>query len=317
MKTKPRTIALCIALFLASAFITYTLRVGHHSATNGSWLPAVSHTRAHNQHILSTPKAAYATFLAANTHPEGEEDIPDDQDGNFLSTRVLAYQLLHSRTAGTNLSIPFLVLCSRDVSKRKRDRLKKDDSSNWSSTSKILFVDANTLITKPLDSVFHDEGTLTQASGTNPDTIKQDEGALPRTYMFSTNGDVQGYDHPYPPDPNLDYSNCGFFVFTPSNVLFDYYLTLLKLPGRFDTGFPEQSLLNYAHRRDGNMPWKPLWHGWNVNWPTEKNWRGGAHSFHAKYSDGDPSHDPVLKAIWKEQRAEMEGYYSGREEASR
>ncbi|KAI7614749.1 hypothetical protein KC319_g19805, partial [Hortaea werneckii] len=103
------------------------------------------------------------------------------------------------------------------------------------------------------------------------------------------------------------------FVFTPSKVLFEYYLSLLKLPGRFDPGFPEQNLLNYAHRRDGNMPWKPLWYGWNVNWPTEKDWRGGARSFHAKYWDGDPSHDPLLKAIWKEQKAEMEGFYRGRD----
>ncbi|KAK1081370.1 hypothetical protein LTR33_004741 [Friedmanniomyces endolithicus] len=328
MNTNPRTIALCIALFLASAFVTYTLRIGQHSATSGRWLPAVSHTRAHNQHIVSTPKVAYATFLAANTHPEGEED------------------LLHSRTAGTNLSIPFLVLCTRDVSKRKRDRLKKDGATvvlveklntdgvvaaadrqrdvltklrlfQLVQYTKILFVDADTLVTKPLDSVFHDERTLTQATGMNPEKIQQDEGVLPRTYMFATHGDVQGYDHPYPPDPNLDYSNCGFFAFTPSKVLFDYYLSLLKLPGRFDTGFPEQNLLNYAHRRDGNMPWKPLWYGWNVNWPMERDWRGGAPSFHAKYWDGDPSHDPVLKAIWKEQRAEMEGYYRGREDGLR
>lgn len=43
---------------------------------------------------------------------------------------------------------------------------------------------------------------------------------------------------------------------------------------------------------------------------------GGARSFHAKYWDGDPSHDPFLKAIWKEQRAEMEGFYRGREVGS-
>ena len=40
---------------------------------------------------------------------------------------------------------------------------------------------------------------------------------------------------------------------------------------------------------------------------------GGARSFHAKYWDGDPSHDPVLKAIWWRQRAEMEGFYRGRD----
>ena len=41
---------------------------------------------------------------------------------------------------------------------------------------------------------------------------------------------------------------------------------------------------------------------------------GGAHSFTAKFWDGDPSHDPFLKGIWREQRAEMEGYYRGRDE---
>ncbi|KAK1074460.1 hypothetical protein LTR74_001056 [Friedmanniomyces endolithicus] len=193
MKTNPRTLALCIALFLASAFTTYTLRIGHHSATRGHWLPAVHHHRAHNQHIVSGPKIACATFLAANTHPEGEENVPDDQDGNFLSTRVLAYQLLHSRTAGTNLNIPFLVLCTRDVSKSKRDRLKQDGATlvlverlnadgvvvaadcqrdvltklrlfQLVQYTKILFIDADTLVTKPLDSVCHDEGTLTQGT---------------------------------------------------------------------------------------------------------------------------------------------------------
>ncbi|KAK5693696.1 hypothetical protein LTR97_010265 [Elasticomyces elasticus] len=346
MNTNPRTIALCIALFLTSAFITYTVRTSHHS-TSSSWLPSL-YTTNHDvpQHIITPPKVAYATFLAANTHENSKEDIPDEEDGYFVGTRVLAYQLLHSKTVGTNLSIPFLVLCTRDVKKSKRDQLKKDGatvvlveklnadwvhpgSDRWRDVlaklrlwqlteyTKILFIDADMLVTKPLDGVFYDEATLTQATGTNPEKIHDDEGALPRTYMLATHGDLWGYDHPYPPDPSLDYLNCGFFVFTPSKVLFEYYMSLLKAPGKFDPGFPEQNLLNYAHRRDGNMAWKPLWYGWNVNWPTEKDWRGGAHSFHAKYWDGDPSHDPLLKAIWKEQRAEMEGYYRGREERGR
>ncbi|TKA39509.1 hypothetical protein B0A54_10065 [Friedmanniomyces endolithicus] len=184
------------------------------------------------------------------------------------ATRVLAYQLLHSGTAGTVLSIPLLVFCTRAVSKRKRERLEMEDRQRdllpklslfqLVQYSKILFIDADTLVTKPLDFVFHDEGTLTQATGTYPETIKEDNGVLPRTCMFSTHGDLQESDHPCPPDPNLDYSNGGFLLFTP-----------------------KQTVLNYAHTRDGNMPWKPLWHVWNVNWPTEKDWRGGAHSFRA------------------------------------
>ena len=347
MSANPKTISLCIFLFLASALITLTLRTSHH---HNSWLPTARKglSRTSQKFPINAPQVAFATFLAANANPERKgtdaesAEIDDTDDGYLLGTRVLAYRLLHSKSAGTNNSIPFLVLCTQDVSKRKRDRLKKDGATivlveklqadwvhanveRWADVlaklrlfqlteySKICFIDADTLVTKPLDGVFFDEATLTQATLPNEAQIKADESELPRTYMFATHGDFWGYDHPYPPTTDLNYLNCGFFVFTPSLVLFNYYISLLALPGRFDPGFPEQNLLNYAHRREGNMPWKPLWYGWNVNWPTEKDWRGGARSFHAKYWDGDPSHDVVLKGIWREQRAEMEGFYRGRD----
>jgi alpha-N-acetylglucosamine transferase len=341
--TNPKTISLCIFLFLSSALITLTLKSSHHNP-NRSWLPTTPNSRISNQLDPNAPKIAFATFLAGsdNKLPDDDNDIKDEDDGYYLGTRVLAYQLLHSRTAGTNNSIAFIVLCTTDVSKRKRDRLRADGATvilveklnaDWVHAAverwkdvlaklrlfqlteyhKICFIDADTLVTKPLDGVFFDEATLTQATLPNANQIKDDEAHLPRTYMFATHGDYWGYGHEYPPSTDLSYLNCGFFVFTPSQVLFEYYMSLLKLPGRFDPGFPEQNLLNYAHRRDGNMPWKPLWYGWNVNWPTERDWRGGARSFHAKYWDGDPSHDPMLKGIWREQRAEMEGFYRGRE----
>ena len=342
--TNPKTVGLCIFLFLASALITLSLRSSHHSQ---QWLPSQRKGSAalSQQVVLQTHKVAYATFLASSRSGKTDEEsaaIDDTDDGYYLGTRVLAYQMMHSKSAGTNNSIPFLVVCTRDVSKRKRDRLKKDGATivlveklekDWVKAgdarwvdvltklrlfqlvdySKILFIDADTLVTAPLDGVFFDESTLTQGTKGNPDAIKEDEAELPRTYMFATHGDYWGYDHAYPPPTDLTYLNCGFFIFTPSAQLFDYYMSLLQLPGRFDPGFPEQNLLNYAHRQDGNMPWKPLWYGWNVNWPTAKDWRGGARSFHAKYWDGDPSHDPILKAIWKEQRAEMQGFYRGRD----
>lgn len=347
--TTPRTIGLCIFLFLASALVTLSLQASHHGQQwrrpshrkGGAALPA-------QQIVLQTHRVAYATFLAGSTSGDRRETdeesaaIDDADDGYYLGTRVLAYQLLHSRSAGTNNSIPFLVVCTRDVSKRKRDRLKKDGATiilveklqqDWVKAadarwidvltklrlfqlvdySKILFIDADTLVTAPLDGVFFDEAALTQGTKANPDAIQADEAPLPRTYMFATHSDFWGYEHAYPPPTDLSYLNCGFFVFTPSAELFDYYMSVLQLPGRFDPGFPEQNLLNYAHRQSGNMPWKPLWYGWNVNWPTAKDWRGGAKSFHAKYWDGDPSHDPVLMAIWKEQRAEMQGFYRGRD----
>jgi alpha-N-acetylglucosamine transferase len=345
MSTNPRNIALFIFLFLGSALVTLTVKSSnwHSLVRNGP-----GRHGAYGLNRVPSPKVAFATFLAANTNEDKKENdseseaINDGDDGYYLGARVLAYQLLHSRSAGTNNSIPFIVICTEDVSERKRAQLAKDGAiikvvdrleadwvhpgvARWADVlaklrlfsmtewNKILFIDADHLVTAPLDGVFYDEATMTQSTLANPEAIRDDESALPRTYMLATHADFFGYDHPYPPPTNGDYLNCGFFVFTPSRVLFDYYLSLLKLPGRFDPGFPEQNLLNYAHRRDGNMPWKPLWYGWNVNWPTEKDWRGGARSFHAKYWDGDPSHDPFLKSIWREQRAEMEGFYRGRD----
>lgn len=341
----PKTVVLCIFLFLASALVTLSFRSPHAS----HWS---SHLRHSNKHSPAThppaPKVAFATFLGGNANPDAaatdEESaaLNDSDDGYFIGTRVLAYQLLHSPVAGTNSSIPFLVFVTEDVSPRKRARLTKDGATviqveklvgdalvpnvprwrdmltklrmwEYTTYSKICYIDADMLITKRLDGIFWDEATLTQSTSTNPNEIKSDEAPLPRTYTFAGHADFWGYDHAWPPPTDSTYVNAGFFVFTPSLLMQAYYLSLLAVPGKVTGGMMEQDLLNYAHRREGNMPWKPIWYGWNVNWPTEKDWKAGAASFHAKYWDGDPSHDPVLKAIWREQRAEMEGFYRGRE----
>jgi alpha-N-acetylglucosamine transferase len=344
MATNPRNIALFVFLFLGSALVTLTVKSSNWHTLNGPG----RHGASYNLNRVASPRVAYATFLAANANPDKKETdaeseaINDADDGYYLGARVLAYQLLHSRTAGMNESIPFIVICTEDVPLRKRAQLAKDGAlikvvdrleadwihpgaTRWADVlaklrlftfteySKILFIEADHLGTAPLDGVFYDEATLTQSTLADRFRVRDDEAALPTTYMLATHADSFGYDHPIPPPENADYLNCGFFVFTPSKVLFDYYLSLLTLPDRFDPNYPEQNLLNYAHRRDGNMPWKPLWYGWNVNWPTEKDWAAGAKSFHAKYWDDDPSHDMFLKAIWREQRAEMEGFYRGRD----
>lgn len=341
MSTNPRNVALCIFLFLASALVTLTLR----SSRWHSYVPGIPGS---NGGGVQASKVAFATFLGANTNPEKmatdaeSEAAGDEDDGYYLATRVLAYQLMHSRSAGTNNSIPFIVVCTADVSKRKLAQLKKDGAiirvverleadwlhpgaARWADMmaklrmfemtewSKILYIDADHLVTGSLDGVFFDEAAQTQATGANGAQVAGDEAPLPRTYMLAAHGDFFGYDHPWPPPTDSTYMNAGFFIFAPSRVLFDYYVSILHIEGRFDPGYMEQSLLNYAHRREGNMPWKPIWYGWNANWPTSKDWRGGARSFHSKYWDGDTSHDPLLKSLWREQRAEMEGFYRGRE----
>lgn len=350
--SSPRFIAIYVLLLLASALVIISLRSSSHSNSpnhSSTWVSKIGANPSKPD--AYAPRVAYATFLSGNTHDTAdEEDEDDNTDGYYLSARVLIYQLLHSPTASPNLTttppIPFLVLCTPNVSARKRARLTLDGatvipvetlSSDWVQASdarwrdgltklrlwqqiqfsKICFIDPDTLVTKPLDEVFYDEATITQHAGANPAQLKMDEAALPRTYMLATHADLFGFDHEFPPKAlaptEPSYLNCGFFVFAPSMELFDYYLSLLALPRRFDPAFADQNLLNYAHRREGNMPWTPLWYGWNVNWPTRRDWEGGARSFHAKFWDGDPAHDVVLKAVWREQRAEMEGFYRGRE----
>ncbi|KAI9668180.1 MAG: hypothetical protein M1821_001000 [Bathelium mastoideum] len=347
----PKLIFLCTFLFLASALVSLSVRNSPHRAR-----ALFSSSFSRQGHLSDTAivphksKVAFATFLSGSPSDESSDETPskdehdpdDNDDGYFLAARVLTYQLLHSASAGTNGSIPFLVLVTDDVSARKRATLAREGATivpvaklnaswvqpgaaRWRDVlaklrlfelvgyAKICFLDADTLVTARLDGVFYDEATTLQPVLERSDAVRADEAALPRTYAFAAHPDAWAYDHPLPPpSPEPDYLNCGFFVVAPDRALFAYYASLLALDGRFDPRFPEQNLLNYAHRKEGNMPWRHLWYGWNVNWPTERDLKAGARSFHAKYWDDDPTHDEVLKRMWRDQRWEMEGYWRAR-----
>ncbi|PNS17692.1 hypothetical protein CAC42_3087 [Sphaceloma murrayae] len=354
--SSPKPIILCIALFLISALLT----LYYQSPTSP---PSPFRSSKPPTHHPSHPRLAFATFLGGNTNPSASADdhLPPDSsssssqvsDGYFLGARVLAYQLLHSPITATNLSIPFVILTTPDVAPWKIARLRADGATvvpvakvdngwiraadpRWRDVmtklrlwelegyDKVCFMDGDTLITRRLDDVFWDEGTVVQTprpvggvregrgEGGAGDEAVEEERGLPRNYMFAAHTDAFGYEHPWPPGEG-GYFNVGFFCFRPSREVFEYYMRVAGMQGKFDPTFPEQNLLNHVHRKDGRMPWAKLWEGWNVNWPTERDWRNGVGSFHAKYWDGDPSHDKVLKAIWREQRAEMEGYWRGRE----
>ncbi|KAK3677670.1 hypothetical protein LTR78_002520 [Recurvomyces mirabilis] len=349
MPTNPRLIALCIAAFLLSASLTYTIRKTNHHHTN-PWFPS-THSLKPGQHSLLPPTIAYATFLPATGNENEGDPRPLQDDGPFTSARILAYQLLHSQTVGTNNSIPFLILCTRNLLKAKWERLKKDGATvilvedlaptheyeerknilarlrifQLTQYSKILYLDPSTLVTRNLDKIFYDEATLTASTATLPpkDASTQEQtpdaatASLPRTYMFASHASTQSYAHPYPPNYADEHDSIpAFHILAPGKVVFEYYLSLLKdqKTAWSRAKDPAEEVLKHAHRRAGAMPWRPVWYGWNIDWPGEGDWRGGAHSFTAEFWDGgDPSLDAVLKGIWREQRAEMEGFYRGRD----
>ncbi len=283
---------------------------------------------------------AYVTLLAPNPKLDNKT-VPDDEDEYFVGTRVLAYQLLHAPTTGTNTSIPFVVLATPDISESKLERLRKDGatvkvieriSESWMKPGlqrwrdmmsklrmleliqfeKVLFMDADMYIAERMDGIFTDP--TTEPLVPKPELAIEDEGPLPKSYIFSAQQYMEGRAHPYPP-PKGDYFSGGFFLCQPSIAVFNYYLTIAKIKNRFNSNAMEQGLLNYAHRRDGPMPWTDIYYKWTTTWPSRKEYEAGAHSMHEKWWDENIILDPDLRKLWYIARGEMEGYHHGKEQA--
>ena len=284
---------------------------------------------------------AYVTLLASNPRLDNNT-LPDDEDEYFVGTRVLAYQLLHAPNTGTNTSIPLVVLATKDIPESKLERLRRDGavvkvvekiSESWMKPGllrwrdmisklrmleliqfeKVLFMDADMYIVDRMDGIFTDP--TTEPLVPKSELAVEDEGPLPNSYIFSAQQYMEGRVHPYPP-PTGDYFSGGFFLCQPSIAMFNYYLTIAKIQDRFDSNAMEQGLLNYAHRRDGPMPWTEIYYKWTTSWPSMKEYEAGAHSLHEKWWDEKIALDPDLRKLWYIARGEMEGYYRGLEQAT-
>ncbi|KAK3172039.1 hypothetical protein OEA41_004123 [Lepraria neglecta] len=299
----------------------------------------------------STEQAPYhpRAFIAyLQGYSESNSTASNDEDVYYLGTRVLSYQLMYAPKTRTNTPIPFVVLVTEDVYGRKRARLEQDGAvviqiekvvtPKWVSTDhvqwteqmkkprvfqltqyeKILYMDADMLITRRLDSIFEDESTA--LAPTLPSLHeKSHEAPLPTSYIPSAQMQQRPREHPYPPDKDsapssiYNYFCSGFWVGHPSEAVFEYYISVLNIEGRFDTSMMEQSLLNYAHRRDGPMPWRDFDYSWTSTYRTYKEYELGAGALHEKYwreDRGDAwSGQDKLREMWLRDREDMEGFY--------
>ncbi|KAI7538054.1 nucleotide-diphospho-sugar transferase, partial [Hortaea werneckii] len=257
--------------------------------------------KSHSSQNKGGPKYAYATFLAGDSSALSEDRVLE-HDKYFVATRILAYQLLHAPETKSKHDYPFIVLVTSDVSAEKRERLRKDgaivweapamdagwvktDVSTWQNVmsklrlwelteyERICFLDGDTILTDTMDGIFEDAAAAMQESGQDQEATEADEAAVPTTYVFAGVPEPK-MKHHYPPSDeegdwyNINYLNAGFFVLQPSQELLSYYTSLTTLEDRFDPHLPEQNLLNYAHRREGNMPWKQLDSKWNMHYPS-------------------------------------------------
>ncbi|TKA79752.1 hypothetical protein B0A49_00566 [Cryomyces minteri] len=291
-------------------------------------------------------KYAFATFLAGTTQDPSDTDW--NHDHYFLATRILAYQLLHCPETRSKSNIPFVVLVTRDVPEAKRARLTKDgatvveaeylhedwivtETSTWQDVmtklrlweltqyERIAFLDGDTILTRPLDGLFDDPAVRLMDTGNETAHVRDDEDPLPPAYSFAGVPEMKRV-HGYPPTdanhdyPNINYLNAGFFVFRPSADILAYYASVMKVPNRFNPMFPEQNLLNYAHRREGNMPWTMLGNEWNIHYPTVEDLLGGVASLHEKW--WAPVHDE-LRPFMDSWRWRMEGFFEARDAAEK
>jgi alpha-N-acetylglucosamine transferase len=282
-------------------------------------------------------KVAFDTLLT----PSGAEYMGEmENDFYFCSIRLLNYQLQLANNTRSTRGIPFVVLATADVPHWKRDKLEDEGAivmvveelgSSWLQPltdrwkgimaklrlwelvqyDRILFLDADMFLLKPMDGIFDDPAAQHRKSLENSDEIKPDEPSLPSNYVFASHSEVLHTTHTYPP-PELPTFNGGFFLMSPSLKMCHYLTSLLNIPERFDSTYMEQSLLNYAHREPGNMPWNHLQWKWNVNLPNMNDVGEGVHSVHAKLWSPGTELQPIemeLRELWQAARFEMETYY--------
>lgn len=300
-----------------------------------------------------TSRFAIVTFLGSDTSQRQEDDY-------FVACRILTYQVLHAqqtRLRDENMEkIDFIVAVTSEVDPWKREQLQVDGAkvveiedlplrwwirtgvTRWKDQftklrllqltqySRVLFLDADTLLLSPLDDIFNSDASR-NPSQTNFTYRKGDEADLPAEYVFMASSDHQftgERDHPVPPDPakTTGSFSAGFWLAAPSQEVFEYLLSVMGHYRRFDPHTMEQSLLNYAFRRcdvsqkaresssecpenakPGPMPWKELDWKWSSTWPSSRDVENGVVSLHEKLWKTGPQ---PLRDLWGKWRSEME-----------
>lgn len=319
---------LCVAVFVAillTASAIFSYRYPRQGA-NRLPLPRVSTSKA-------TSKNAFVLFLTDYSAADGK----DGTDDYYTATRVLLYQLLHAPSTCTQASIPVVILATDSVktahiarlrasgadvrivdrvkaapwmgvieTPRWRDIFTKLRAFELSEFEKVLVLDADMLLVDRLDGIFSDLATDILAP--NPALARSDEGPLPSKYMFSAQIITNDTSHGYPP-VGAPYFSAGFFLCHPSAEIMKYYDSLMQIRDRFPTKLAEQDFLNYAHRKEGPMPWQDFDYRWTTTWPSLVEYKKGAKSLHEKWwkeNAGGRDLDPFLREKWAQAKFEME-----------
>lgn len=289
------------------------------------------------------PKVAFATLLSMPANEAAKETNIDD-DNYFVATRLLGYQLLHDPVTKNKIGADVIVIVTPTVSQAKIDRLERDGlkiyrgnftdpalypyNSHqyngvwnklhvWQMTQydRVIFLDNDHVLNKPLDSILHQtELHLCQNKGLDAG-IAPDEAPQPAEYAFAISSEIGAHDYPPKEDQYHEgeygghYANAGFFVAKPDIKMWDYFMSVLKTPNKFNPVYAEQNLLNYVFRPIGNMPRKMLDIKWSAHRPSMSDVVGGAHAVHEKFWSTENYNKDLLEYL-RSWRWRMEGFYT-------
>ena len=294
-----------------------------------------------------------------------------DEDPYFDAVQVLIYQILHRPRTCTQLGIPLLVFVVPHISEARRDVFRSMGAcvtelnyvahpgiyprrERWIDQlcklrifeqvhyDRILYLDADMLLTKSLDGIWS-ESVSDQRYETrvkieeDPTRLlriaplpgqrlrshaiesQQDRTSLPRVaplpdkYLFVAVSDTYANRKPDPPTPCWYTAlNSGFWLAAFSLEMYEYYSSLLAFPDSYDSQYMEQGIFRYAHRDDGPMPWQRFERKWNVNWPRAEDLSCGTATLHDRFWITDePWVESELVQAWVEAVNEMQAFRRG------
>ncbi|KAG2005117.1 hypothetical protein GB937_009076 [Aspergillus fischeri] len=186
--------------------------------------------------------------------------VQADDDTYFFAAHTLTYQVLHAPRTRLRSPAPFIILVPKDIWESKRQQLRDGSNSPRNQLDRaqylhfraplgannyktFLYLDADIVLTHPIDSIFSDPGRQKKDNPLNyakGNVLAQDQ--LQEKYTMAVSPESGKLDHPYPyldTEQRNPYFNSGFFVYSPSTEDFEHYISLLEESERLGTtAFP-------------------------------------------------------------------------------
>ncbi|KAF2834634.1 glycosyltransferase family 8 protein [Patellaria atrata CBS 101060] len=353
LSTAYTRLLLVSGIFLSLFFLTIASlhpRTSQHLPTS---VTSAVHGALEKIHPSQHEKLAYTTFLAGTVASSENITANDfDLDVYFQAARLLGYHVMHKPSTRTRRGVDWVVLVTPTVPELKKERLRADGAivvevdpvetgdwfhpglEKWSEVmsklrlwqlteyDRMLFLDTDSVLIKNIDGIWEDPGAMMVKSVREPvSPVMDDETPIPEKFLFASVPESKP-EHNFPPKDSdfwhgHNYFNAGFFMLSPSTELFDHYLSIASPANasqpKFNSACPEQNLLNYAHRREGAMPWQDLAVTWNIIRASKKDIDRGAFSLHTKWWNANQD---IQEFLGKELER-MKGFYEGWDERRR